>query len=232
MNGGKITNNKVRASSGGLSATDSTIEMFAGAAISENEVGTDDAPGNNVGGVALSYSTLIMHSGSTISRNKVYGGTGGGLYTSGESFVTMEEGSEISGNECPTPSRQSYTGIGGGMHVGGMTIFTMKGGKITGNTAGNCGGGINLSGFGTSFTMEGGEIAGNTAGRIGGGIYLSSGALFTIKGGTVYGGNGGENKNEATAGHKDDSSKKGHAIWDTNNGKLYDDNVTPGKFPK
>jgi hypothetical protein len=236
MNGGKITNNKVRESSGGLSATDSTIKMFAGAEISGNEVGAANASGNNVGGVALSYSTLIMYNGSKIIGNKVYGGSGGGLYTAGESFVTMEEGSEISGNECPTPSGQSYTGIGGGLHVGGMTTFTMKGGKITRNTAGNYGGGIDLSGVGTSFTMEGGEISGNTAGRIGGGIILSSGALLTIKGGTIYGSGDDtptDKKNTATKGDSDNQdAKHGHAIWDADSGKIYDDNVTADNYPR
>jgi hypothetical protein len=229
MKGGMITENSTNENLGGLHATDSTIEMFADAKITKN----------NGLGVALSYSTLIMHSGSKISGNKTSGGTGGGLYTSGESSVTMEEGSEISENESAVANNRG--GNSGGMHVGGMTTFIMKGGKITGNTAGTTGGGINLSGVGTSFTMEGGEISGNTAGTTGGGIYLSGGALLTIKGGTIYGsGDGipGNKQNTATAGHVTDNEKKGHAIYDARNSNAeptnhvaYDDNVTAGKFP-
>jgi hypothetical protein len=214
MNGGAIIGNKVGQSIGGLSATDSTIEMSEDAEISGNEVGTETAPtGNNVGGLALSYSTLIMHRGSKISGNIVYGvnggGTGGGLYTSGESFVTMEDGSEISWNECPLS-----LGIGGGIHLGGRSTFTMTGGKIVNNKAGSYGGGIELSGHiggGTTFTMTGGEIATNTAGNYGGGIYLAIGSSFTKTGGFVYGNNGNANQNVAGAAIATDT---GHAIYD------------------
>jgi hypothetical protein len=231
MRGGAITGNKVKKSIGGLGATDSTIDMFEDAELSNNEVGTEVEPtGNNVGGVALSYSTLIMHTGSKISGNKVYGlnngGTGGGLYTSGESFVTMEGGSEISWNECPLSA-----GIAGGIHLGGRTIFKMTGGRIVNNTAGGQGGGIVVSGNvigGTSFTMTGGSITGNTAGVHGGGIYLYSGSSFTKTGGFVYGNSGSPNQNIAGTPEATDT---GHAIYDarTETKKPYNGDIT--RFP-
>jgi hypothetical protein len=82
--------------------------------------------------------------------------------------------------------------------------------------------------------MEGGVIKNNTAENIGGGIYLAAtGASFTIKDGTVYGGSG-ENNNEATQGDDNQPVKYGHAIYDARIETApiaYEDDVSTANFP-
>jgi hypothetical protein len=78
---------------------------------------------------------------------------------------------------------------GGGVYVSGGT-FTMHGGTISVNIALN-GGGVFVTNSGT-FTMNGGEISGNTATGSGGGVRVNIGT-FTMNGGEISG-------NNATAG--------------------------------
>lgn len=64
----------------------------------------------------------------------------------------------------------------------------MSGGEISGNTSGDCGGGIELYKK-SDFTMTGGSISQNKAenGYYGGGIDVSYGSTFTMNGGTITG---------------------------------------------
>jgi hypothetical protein len=208
MNGGKITKNNSVGGPGGLNADGSTIKMFGTAEISDNTAGANDnVRGRNGAGVILeSFSKLTMHEESKITRNKLTNGYGGGLYVTGESTLTMK-GGEISYNECTASVDTS--GRGGGV----MVVYK------------------------SSLIMEGGVIKNNKAEKIGGGIYLAAtGASFTIKDGTVYGGTG-DNKNEATKGDNDDSekAKHGHAIYDARietDPIIYDTDVIPTSFPQ
>jgi hypothetical protein len=56
----------------------------------------------------------------------------------------------------------------GGVWVRSTGAFTLAGGAISGNTAKNVGGGVYISGSGSSFTMTGGTITGNSAKNGGG----------------------------------------------------------------
>jgi hypothetical protein len=66
----------------------------------------------------------------------------------------------------------------------------MSGGTIQGNAAYN-GGGVYVSGSGSTFTMDGGTIKGNTtytsSSSNGGGVYVSGGSTFFMTGGTIEG---------------------------------------------
>jgi hypothetical protein len=113
---------------------------------------------------------LILTGGSAVS--------GGGVYVAGTFIMT---GGYIQGN-----STSSY-GNGGGVYVEGGK-FTMSGGYIQNNTAG-LGGGV-LGYLNGIFTMTGGTIQGNTATIYGGGVCVSgSGSTFTKTGGTIDGNN-------------------------------------------
>jgi hypothetical protein len=205
MNGGKITNNYSFGGPGGLNADGSTIKMFGVAEISDNTAGADDnIRGRNGAGVILeSFSKLTMYDGSKISGNILSNGYGGGVYVTGESILTMK-GGEISNNECSAGTDKS--GRGGGV----MVVYK------------------------SSLIMEGGIIKNNTAEKIGGGIYLAAtGASFTMTGGTVYGGSGG-NKNEAKIGDEDpQQAKYGHAVYDARleQAIAYDNDVDANTFP-
>jgi hypothetical protein len=127
--------------------------------------------------------------GNTCSRNENWAG-GGGVYIEGGRF-TMESGT-ISGNVV----KANRWSRGGGVCIQGGT-FIMKGGWISGNTAtvpdtgDNGGGGGVFGNKGSTFIMEGGTISGNklTGSSEGdsGGVRVEKNAVFTLKGGTIYG---------------------------------------------
>ena len=75
---------------------------------------------------------------------------------------------------------------GGGVLVSGSgSSFVMHGGAISKNSASNAGGGVAIQG-GASFTMNNGEISENSAIEIGAGVYLNgSGTEFNMNGGSI-----------------------------------------------
>jgi hypothetical protein len=72
---------------------------------------------------------------------------------------------------------------GGGVEVW-IGTFTMSGGAVSGNTN-SYGGGVHVADAGI-FTMSGGAVSGNTA-SYGGGVHVSVAGIFTLNGGAVSG---------------------------------------------
>jgi hypothetical protein len=180
------------AANGGVYVAAGRLQILNGSEISGNT-------GSYGGGVYVAGGTFDMYGGK-ISGNYA-GYNGGGVYVAGGKF-TME-GGEISGNGA-------YKS-GGGVEVYGGT-FIMKSGKISGNTGnkgnsyGDFGGGVYVT-YGT-FTMSGGEISGNTLGYgYGGGVYVGRNGTFKKTGGTIYGSDGGDQKNTAY------NDSYGHAVY-------------------
>ena len=196
-----------------------TLTMRTGAKI------TSDGTHTNNGGVYVYFGGTFTMEGGEILGNRVqtYGNftmkngkisgsnsdKGGGVFVANGDFVM--EGGEISDNIADNSGGGVYVGM-----TGNIAKFTMKGGKITRNRAngsyGNNGGGVVYVQSGGDFTMEGGEISANTAADRGGGVYVFQGSIFKNKNsGTIYGNDGGDNKNTATAGIGTDD--KGHAVY-------------------
>ncbi len=129
------------------------------------------------GGVYVTGGNAYIKGGS-ISQNKAQI-RGGGVYLSGGS-VNVSDGS-INGNiagfgaeDNPVPAD---VGRGGGVYLEGASTFAMTGGKIIDNKANYRGGGIFLR---TAPTLTKGVISGNTAGDSGGGICVN-GAGVTLE---------------------------------------------------
>ena len=80
-----------------------------------------------------------------------------------------------------------YTGSGVSAYFG----FRMTGGKITGNTAKNNGGGVCIHNVNENigFIMTGGEITGNNTSQNGGGVYVDEGIDVKISGAAKITGN-------------------------------------------
>lgn len=77
---------------------------------------------------------------------------------------------------------------GHGVEQAGGT-FNMYGGKISGNTATNCGGGVYMTGS-CNFNMYGGQITGNSTTYYGGGgVFIGSASTFAMYGGQITGNN-------------------------------------------
>jgi hypothetical protein len=90
----------------------------------------------------------------------------------------MNAGSAITGNIKYGSERDA-----GAVYVDNKATITMYGGSISGNTAGNRGGGVCVAG---TFTMYGGAISGNTASR-GGGVAVRGSRTFTMINGVISG---------------------------------------------
>jgi len=138
---------------------------------------------------AVTMTGLILegHNYNNASLVHIEGGT-----------FTMN-GGEIRGNNSNVNSNS------GGVNLRSDGIFTMNGGEIKGNTAGQYGGGVDVTGG--TFYMTDGEIKGNTAGQGGGGVYLwGSGqpSIFEMSGGII----GGVNPADANIVVSD-----AHPIW-------------------
>ena len=204
----------------------------AGGGVSNRGTGTftmrdGEISGNTAlwgGGVASWHGGNFVMEGGIIYNNDGSTG-GGGAFAGGGGTFTMQDG-YIRGNR----SVGTGTSNGGGVAVSGGApgamdwgIFIMHGGKISGNTARQAGGGVsnwtngrfqmrggiiyrntaNFSGggvisFGAGwFSMTGGEISANTAPE-GGGLNNQGGALFVMNGGTIHGVDAGSLANTAS----------------------------------
>jgi hypothetical protein len=138
---------------------------------------------NDGGGIYLFNTNTLILEDSTISGNTATG-LGGGLYQFGASPVTIR-GTTFSGNNA-TPA----TGRGGAMFLAGGTtgaatpVILVENSTVSGNTAGDDGGGILKNVAGGSLTITHSTITANTAsnaaaGSGGGGIFTLVSAAFT-----------------------------------------------------
>jgi hypothetical protein len=157
-------------------------------------VGDNDVSLVDVGG----GGHFTMQGNARITGNN--GGDGSAVHIEGAgSTFTMQGSAEISGNTA------GDGGGGGGVFVADGGTFTMKGSaKVSDNNAGSgggFGGGVFVDEGGT-FIMEGGVVSGNTATGDGGGVFINNqnGSTFNKTGGTIYGSNGGDDKNTASSG--------------------------------
>lgn len=143
--------------------------------------GTTDASGLCVRDGAM----VTLGSGATITRNH-NAGDGGGVYVSTSGILVMEDGAEISHNECSTyvyglDGAKEMQGRGGGLYLSDGVVI-IYGGRIAHNTVDGAGGGIFIGGG--HLIRHGGVITENTA-CAGGGIYKAYGDTYVSGKGNV-----------------------------------------------
>ena len=167
------TNRNYELGGGILLGNGSTFTMNGG------EISGNTANGG--GGVAIIGSTMVMN-GGTISNNSTYKTSGQGSYGAG--VYVADYANASGGNILFKPKPAS---------------FEMNGGKITGNTALDYGGGIltfpqqgekitiniNKNGEITELNVNGGTLTKNSAKNYGGGVFLYDATNVTISGGTI-----------------------------------------------
>jgi hypothetical protein len=162
MEGGKITGNQAGSGGGGVYSNGSFT--LSGGEITANRCeGSGDTAGGgvNIGGNPGDPRTFTM-SGGIISHNECnssgYGSAqGGGVLLYGTFNLY---GGTISENSV---SSSSYYAQGGGVYTTTSPNFVMWGGVISGNSAGNGGGGVYIYSTTSTFTMRGGVIYGTDA---------------------------------------------------------------------
>ncbi|GGJ67130.1 hypothetical protein GCM10008939_09210 [Deinococcus aquiradiocola] len=130
------------------------------------------------GGGALWLNARSSISGGTVRANAA--DSGAGLVTWFDTDIT---GGVFEGNQARTNGGGIYfANAGRAYHIGGTA-------RISGNTAGNSGGGFTI-GRATQVTMDGGSVSGNTVTGTsdgGGGVRVSKEAAFTLSGGEIRG---------------------------------------------
>ena len=203
MTGGMIHDNTAGHAGGGIHfATHalSRVYLYEDAIISENDSGTVEVGtiARDGGGINMTGGRTYLRGGE-ISGNTAYGsganaGQGGGVNLRSGSVLTIESGT-IAGNEAHLGGGVSIFSIGGTfaniiMHDGEISgntardqggalnvnqgSFEMFDGIIKDNTSLSHGGGIRMGGNGT-VDIHDGEISNNTANGSGGGIHIGTG---------------------------------------------------------
>jgi hypothetical protein len=185
MSGGKIggstddeANSAVHGGGVAVGADGGTFKMSGTAAVSGNSVN------GNGGGVYFNGTSFKMSGGEIggdTDDEANSAGNGGGVYVAGGTFE-LDGTAAVSRNQ----TTGSYPSNGGGVAVAGGTFKMSEDAAVSRNTAttGN-GGGVYVTGAGTSFTMSGGKIGGDTDDKAnsaanGGGVYMGNGSTFTM----------------------------------------------------
>ncbi len=152
--------------------------------MTDGSISENSAKNGMGGGVYLSGAgTEAVMTGGSISKNvattdsAVWNGSqarGGGVYLSGASFTLVD--GEIAENQCVKENGSANNAVAaGGISVSGSSnnqgVFTMEGGRVTGNSCPNNGGGVYITNYGTA-KLVGGLIKNNTA-ATGGGVYMA-----------------------------------------------------------
>ena len=156
----------------------STVLYIGGNA---NVTVTDSDPTRNSG---ITYTDPISGQSVTVTGGVITGGSmtnyGGGVYIDSHGCLSMDSGAIVGNTSGKT---------GGGVFAE-YGSFIMSGGLIAGNKASVAGGGVLI--YGGSFNMSGGAaISGNTAGEDGGGVYLIGyqSSIFEMSGSASVSGN-------------------------------------------
>ena len=173
---------------------DSVSEIFGKAHICGNKAGTWGGGAHNDtatlrisgdgmfhdntskhGGGLFSINGTIEMSGNAAVKDNIATGYGGGVYNhyyTSYTIFTMSDNAAVVGNSAS---------FAGGVYNVSKSVIEMSGGKISGNTAGNYGGGVLTNG---TFNMKNGEVSGNKA-KYGGGFFNNG--ILTITGGKITG---------------------------------------------
>ncbi|MEN0063947.1 MAG: putative metal-binding motif-containing protein [Myxococcota bacterium] len=131
---------------------------------------------NNTGSSGIEVIDGSLTATNLEVRNNLGDTPGGGL--------RLEQGTHQIADSTLDDNDVVATGSsnGGGLYVGPATLVTVTNTSISGNTASDWGGGIDLAG---ELTLLESTLGGNTSGSGGGGIRAVDGAVLLIGGGTV-----------------------------------------------
>ncbi len=139
------------------------------------------------GAIASGTGVVLNITDSRIERNSATS-RGGALYISGTSSSFTSYANLLR----TTIDQNSSDDDGGGIHGGSATVLNITDSSITANYAYDNGGGLRITGFGSTnypnvTTITGSTISGNTTNDRGGGIYNGSATITTIEDTTVSG---------------------------------------------
>ena len=172
MYDGSIRGNTAKSNGGGVClGTSGEMHMHGGSIAGNSASNGGGISGNNSvwgGGVYIHGATLVMDGGSILNNTATYSG-GGLLLQNGSSTPgkATVNGGEICGNVAKTTN--SADGGGGIWVTGSGSTLTLNGGMIRDNRAVS-GGGICIGNKESHLNLNGGSVTGNVAQARGGGI--------------------------------------------------------------
>ncbi len=189
-----VSLNNASSNGGGIYIDGSSLTLNAGTVIG-NKNATQTAASSaysnyaflSGGGIYAINTTVIMNEESCVMYNVTYRDSGGGLYVENGNLTIKN--AKINYNYS---SIEAYQGSGGGLRLAGSASMTIEGdSEIAYNGSAFKGAGIQLIGT-SSCTMNSGSIHYNKnysrfGGEEGGGVCISSGTIFTMTDGTIYG---------------------------------------------
>ena len=157
-----------------------SVVMFDGSSV------TGGLASFNGGGIyCVGPGTVGLLQGARIQSNRA-NFNGGGIYAAAGCTVNHQSGGLVPNSLDHFGIAENVAGFnGGGIYAtSGATVLASgtseRPASIRGNDAEGDGGGIFLTGSGTTATISSSEIAGNLASSSGGGVYVTSGADFLM----------------------------------------------------
>ena len=191
MSGGTISHNSAANGGGGIyggvDQGDTENQRYTHLDITISGEITENESSSNGGGIQVGNAELKITDGAEISSNSAV--SGGGILVGSASHFTMSGGS-VSNNAA----RGDKNAYGGGIYLNSNanSVLEITGGEITGNSADDSGGGVQIT---TDRTVEISNctITGNTCGRDGegtavangGGIQANPGVVLTLTNCTI-----------------------------------------------
>jgi hypothetical protein len=151
------------------------ILNYGGLTVSDTAISENAA---YYGAGIFNKGTLNLNSGTSIAQNSAY--DGGGIYNQGGAGSIAL----VNLNGCSIEDNRAEQ-LGAGIYSAGNTLNMYSSTTISGNTAGNNGGGIYLAPSYYVMNMYGGNIFGNHATSSGGGIFSYGGNVY-LNGGNIY----------------------------------------------
>lgn len=127
------------------------------------------------GGGVFSKGTLNLYSRTLVTQNIAY--EGGGIFNSGGAGAYAL----VNLNGCSINNNRADE-LGAGIYSAGNTVNMFPGSIISGNNAGNSGGGVYLAPAEYVMNLHGGDIFDNRATTSGGGIFSYGGKVYLIGG--------------------------------------------------
>ncbi|MFK8114092.1 MAG: choice-of-anchor Q domain-containing protein [Rubripirellula sp.] len=210
-----ISGNTASVNGGGLFLDQNTTAVTITNTSIDGNTASGSNPGLGGGGMFVDDNlTLTLDSTVTISNNVADGalGNGGGILVDTGAMLTLSN-TQVTGNVANR--------AGGGIENNNGTLILNSatiGGPTTadGNNAGVNGGGLHVSGTGTT-NVTGGTFQNNVAGQEGGGLWNNAGTM-TINGTLI-------SQNTANAGNNAGNDQGGGGVFN-NGGTLDIDNAT------
>jgi hypothetical protein len=175
LDGTEVSGNQVLAggAGGGALFVENPGGTGGGVTLTDVTLSNNTSNGNLGGGGALFRDHVqVTISGSTFADNLTAGSTGGGALRLSNDVTLMMTGSALTGNSA----------FQGGGVLAGDVALSFEDMEVSGNDAGERGGGLFFYGAATA-TVTGGSIRENTAGTLGGaGIWLQNSANLQLDG--------------------------------------------------